>query len=162
MVLARRFPFEPCWVLLSDTRHHVPDVLHHVWHVGCCDVTEPCNRCPTLWILLRLRRHLVSDALALSFHLISISLVMIAMAYCSHTSTLAGGSGCTVHRPTPMSSKDSSAKVGHSVVCPTCICTDGIFSGWAFSAHLRSHRICDNHPTCGSDMPRLPELVHQQ
>jgi ABC-type multidrug transport system permease subunit len=47
----------------------------------------------------------------------SISLVVTAMAFCNRTSTLVGGSGCTVHPPTPTSSKGLLANVRHSVIC---------------------------------------------
>jgi hypothetical protein len=47
-----------------------------------------------------------------------ISLVITAMAYCNHTSTLGGGSGCTVYRLTRTSLKDLLAKVEHYVLCP--------------------------------------------
>ena len=51
-----------------------------------------------------------------------------AMAYCNHTSTSAGGSGCTVFRLTPTSSKESLVKVKHSILWPACFCTDVVYS----------------------------------
>jgi hypothetical protein len=49
-----------------------------------------------------------------------------AMAYCNRTSTSDGGSGCTVLRLTPTSSKELLVKVKHSVLWPTCFCSSDV------------------------------------
>jgi hypothetical protein len=111
MVLARRFPLEPCRILVFDVRHHVPHVLHHLFSMGCCHFTEPRNCRATVQLLLQLCRHLVSCILLSTW---TRSDLMIATAYCSHTSTLAGGSGCIARHLTLTSSKDLWVKVRRS------------------------------------------------
>ena len=111
MVLARRLPLEPCRILISDVRDHVSYVLHHLLFMGCCHFTEPRNCRATVQLLLQLCRHLVS---CLLLQTQTRADLMIAMAYCSLTSTLAGGSGCIAPHLTLTSSKDCWAKVHRS------------------------------------------------
>src|SRR5258708_39440864 len=89
---------------------------------------------------------------------------MTAMACCSHISILAGGSGCTVHRPTPTSSKGWLAKVKYFFFClliSVLMPFIHSFSGRAPSAHVRGHRICNHHTSRGSVMPTVSGPVHQ-
>ena len=109
------FPSSRAGVHLSDAWHHVTHVPHYIRTFCCRHVTEPCYRCAAVRLLLRLHCHLVSDAFIFSCIDI-VSLLTTAMAYCNHTSTSAGGSGCTVLRLTPTSSKESLVKVRDSVL----------------------------------------------
>jgi hypothetical protein len=129
MVLACRFRFKPCWVLLFDGWYRVPHVLLLVWHVGCCHGTEPCNRGATVRLLLRFRRHLVSDALVLSliFHLTRDDSNGVLQPY-KHL-----GWWKWMYRVSPYTYvvEGLVGQGGAFHPLPICFCADAVFSGWA-------------------------------
>jgi hypothetical protein len=127
MVLACRVSFEPGWVHLPNAWYHVTHVPHYILTLGCRHGTEPCYRCATVRLLLRLHHHLVSDAVIISW-MGFVSLLTTATAYCNHTSTSAGGSGCTVLRHTRTSSKELLVKVSISSYGVLAFCTDVVYS----------------------------------
>jgi hypothetical protein len=93
-----------------------------------------------------------------------VSLLTTATASCNHTSTSAGGSGCTVLRLTPTSLKESSVKVKHfaPLAYPVSVFIVVVyFSGRALWDHLRGRRIRICQSTWRSIMPTVPGPVHQ-